>query len=813
MRDDDDASSAVRASGSAGSVIQTTITGKEVAHREGYRQLDSPPKEFPPELSSISYSHSIANHSSYGQPRLAAESGRAADKSYMSPPTSPETPTKLQLNGYRREHRFTSLGGAFRPLTSSESGEKMGHTRNTSWSSSWFDGDDLVVRPRVRALGKFVKSLGSVLPQASKNAVHRLISRWPHRNENSAIAEKKHQARQNGTLPVYTRWRYKRNYRWVFLLIAFTLCFCHAIMPHIDWSLPAMPGLPTLHHGTEFHFTQRRLAGSPRETMAEKPHGGYKQRIQQRLHKKLNLLATDKNPLRHEIHDGLLTVNLSLPVSAHPIKQLIRDAKDNWQAKTSRQSKTLKQAVLEYKRRHRGMLPPKGFDKWWRFVVENNVPLVDEYDSIMRDVYLFHAFAPSEMHRRINAAMELPDTFSLSIKNGNIRTRTNYADQPIEGGLERVSGQVDLLKEFGVNKWIPDCRVVYSLHDTPQSFIGFDHRADLEMHAIDREYYDPYAEELDTSEHGWDVACPYTSNTRNPALHDPDAKPLGKSFVSDVSAQFDLCKHPYNIPLHGVTAGKQPFVDGYVKPIFSLSKTSLHADILAVPVEQWIEDLPVVPWDKRTSDKLLWRGSNTGTHYAKDKSWHNSQRVRAVNLTRPDAEGLVSVLPPAFHPLKKQPLKEAASYQPLQDINKRMFDVSFAGYPIQCNIEDRTCEELEESFDFKKQTMTFEEALNYKYVLDIDGNSWSARFGRLLAGGSLVFKSTIMPEWWSDRIQPWIHYVPLQLDYSDLHDALTFFQGDENGENGNDRLASEMAASGRIWFKTHWRRVDMAAYT
>lgn len=86
--------------------------------------------------------------------------------------------------------------------------------------------------------------------------------------------------------------------------------------------------------------------------------------------------------------------------------------------------------------------------------------------------------------------MDIPDTFSLSIKNGNIRTRTNYADQPIEGGFERVSGQVELLKEFGVNQWIPDCRVVYSLHDTPQSFISFDHRADLEMHAIDRECKD-----------------------------------------------------------------------------------------------------------------------------------------------------------------------------------------------------------------------------------------------------------------------------------------------------------------------------------
>jgi hypothetical protein len=31
-----------------------------------------------------------------------------------------------------------------------------------------------------------------------------------------------------------------------------------------------------------------------------------------------------------------------------------------------------------------------------------------------------------------------------------------------------------------------------------------------------------------------------------------------------------------------------------------------------------------------------------------------------------------------------------------------------------------------------------------------------------------------MPEWWTMRAQPWVHYVPIQLDYSDLHDALTF---------------------------------------
>lgn len=28
-----------------------------------------------------------------------------------------------------------------------------------------------------------------------------------------------------------------------------------------------------------------------------------------------------------------------------------------------------------------------------------------------------------------------------------------------------------------------------------------------------------------------------------------------------------------------------------------------------------------------------------------------------------------------------------------------------------------------------------------------------------------------------DRIEPWVHYVPVQADYSDVYDALIFFRG------------------------------------
>ncbi len=44
---------------------------------------------------------------------------------------------------------------------------------------------------------------------------------------------------------------------------------------------------------------------------------------------------------------------------------------------THSQSRTLPEAVMEYKNRY-GMLPPKGFDAWWRFVIDKDIKIVDD---------------------------------------------------------------------------------------------------------------------------------------------------------------------------------------------------------------------------------------------------------------------------------------------------------------------------------------------------------------------------------------------------------------------------------------------------
>lgn len=65
-------------------------------------------------------------------------------------------------------------------------------------------------------------------------------------------------------------------------------------------------------------------------------------------------------PAHTHTPDGRLLVN---PDAPHPIFQLIRDAEAAWDTKRARASKSLDEAVAEYRRRYR-RAPPLGFDKW-----------------------------------------------------------------------------------------------------------------------------------------------------------------------------------------------------------------------------------------------------------------------------------------------------------------------------------------------------------------------------------------------------------------------------------------------------------------
>ena len=95
---------------------------------------------------------------------------------------------------------------------------------------------------------------------------------------------------------------------------------------------------------------------------------------------------------------------LSARVSAvqdieHPISKLMADAEDKYRTLLSKQSKTLADAVTEYKKRYKRD-PPKGFDEWFSFANQHDVKMIDEYDAVFEDLEPFWTLSGEEVRRR-----------------------------------------------------------------------------------------------------------------------------------------------------------------------------------------------------------------------------------------------------------------------------------------------------------------------------------------------------------------------------------------------------------------------------
>ncbi|KAF3016794.1 hypothetical protein E8E14_009113 [Neopestalotiopsis sp. 37M] len=96
-----------------------------------------------------------------------------------------------------------------------------------------------------------------------------------------------------------------------------------------------------------------------------------------------------------------------------------------------------------------------------------------------------------------------------------------------------------------------------------------------------------------------------------------------------------------------------------------------------------------------------------------------------------------------------------------------------------------------------------------KYIPDVDGNSFSARFRSLLLSTSLPLKSTIYAEWHDDRLFPWLQFAPLDNSLQDLYTVLDYFTDTEKG----DAAARYIAESGKALAEKVLRREDMLLYT
>ncbi|ORX37296.1 glycosyl transferase family 90-domain-containing protein [Kockovaella imperatae] len=549
----------------------------------------------------------------------------------------------------------------------------------------------------------------------------------------------------------------------------------------------------------------------------------------QRIHASRGAHGQAQRPLLHDFNEShahshahqhhTFSTNGHLLVSPdsdapHPIPLLLSVGEKKWEDLLSRQSTTLEEAVEEYTRRY-GRRPPKGFDIWWDFAEVFNLVLPDEYDRINLDLAPFFALPKEEMKRRMLMVEDMPETFTVIIKDGRVDVQIlDPGGLRWEGTWPRARDAASLIEGFA--RFLPDLRVTFSIFDQPQIYLSWARRKSL-MELGLRNEHTSHLHEIDDIEIKLSRSCSPDSNLRQSGQN----LSSGKSFIHDNLQAADICQNPYLVPLHGLTiehhaATSHPRPHTHLLPLFSLAKTSINSDILITPLDQFFDKPGHDPkWERKKSSKLAWRGSPTGiSTMTSDLPWRDSHRVRlhhhANNKSSAPAEVMVPHL--GSNPYDGLELGQTQEVLSVKKMNDFFFDMKLAGRPLQCMEDDGTCADMQEEIDFAP-FQSSDDLNKHKFLLDIDGNGWSGRFRRLMRTNSLVIKTSLFTEWFQPHLIPWFMYVPAKLDFSDLPDILAFFRGSpKHPDMGFDETAKAIAKNGQCFAQRMFRLEDLQAY-
>jgi len=195
-------------------------------------------------------------------------------------------------------------------------------------------------------------------------------------------------------------------------------------------------------------------------------------------------------------------------------------------------------------------------------------------------------------------------------------------------------------------------------------------------------------------------------------------------------------------------------------PIFTLSAPVNCSHTFPVPTYKTIKD-SVKPWHRDVEEyhelypwaskerRAVWRGAPTGSKHA----FKNTRLLLCDRAAqRPDLINakLTQIRQHGFH------------YDDGGDVNNNNRVVGN---------ETRYLGEKIKMPDFQ----------NYIAIIDVDGNSWSSRFGELLCYSSVVLK--VQPsdvDYFMPELEPWVHYIPVRQDLSDLYDRVEYAVSDDH---------------------------------
>jgi hypothetical protein len=514
--------------------------------------------------------------------------------------------------------------------------------------------------------------------------------------------------------------------------------------------------------------------------------------------------------------------------SSHPIDQLIKSADAQFSELRSTQSRSLEEAVAEYRRRY-GIPPPPKFDIWYEFAKRKGVQLIDEYDTIHNQLLPFWALEPSVIRARVTEAIGYDNMLlALLIRNGEV-VKT-------EGGSEwQVHATMGMMNE--TVQHLPDMDLPFNIHDEPRVILPSDHLAYLVDMAKNKRMPAAFANKNPKNafssrptdmtdgkrikeikitrfnkfahQHTWShsrASCPPNSPARDfeETSHDNvTAYAFGDlGFVYNHTAFSDICNSPSLRETYGFFDRPNAFnVVQDLFPIFSQSKISSFQDIVYPSPWYWAGKVNYnaekdVPWEEK-ENQMYWRGSTTGG-FSRNGGWRRQHRQRVVRkLSAPDVARILEDKGEDgqhdWHP-KDVPRNDYAG----------IIDVKFS-HVGQCDPGD--CDAQKEFFNVGER-VDQQDAWKYKHLLDMDGNAFSGRFYAFLRSNSLVYKMSIFQEWHTDWLKPWVHYIPFSLKGDEWLESVRYFSGEQIGMQQAPRLAKQ----GTDWANMALRNEDFEVW-
>jgi hypothetical protein len=227
-----------------------------------------------------------------------------------------------------------------------------------------------------------------------------------------------------------------------------------------------------------------------------------------------------------------------------------------------------------------------------------------------------------------------------------------------------------------------------------------------------------------------------------------------------------------NVPEITILASLHDGVDSAISdtvPVFGFCKRKSDCSTVLMPDPHYTEKriyaesfakldqfLKIFHWEKKRPG-AFWRGSSTGRPFLTRSEWRSNPRVRLCQISKDLAD-------------------------------ENFLDAKLAQV-WQCEGPD--IEQVIHSEGLVDRWIPPEAFLTFKIQIDIDGNvsSWGY-FQKLYMLSAVLKVDSDYIQWYYDKLIPWIHFIPVKADLSDLTQQIRWVQD-------NDRAAHDIALAAR----------------